>query len=110
MSSYAVPTATIDDVTSAVVLLDVREQYEWDAGHAPDALHIPMGDVPARFGELPEGADVLVVCHIGGRSAEVTAWLVNQGYACRNLAGGMVAYAAAGLPMESENGQPPRAE
>jgi rhodanese-related sulfurtransferase len=93
-----------------VVLLDVREPHEWEAGHAVGALHIPMGDVQARFAELPTESDVVVVCHLGGRSAQVTAWLLEQGYQCRNLTGGMVSYAAAELPMQSENGQSPRVE
>ena len=105
-----VPTVNADQLAADVVLLDVREPIEWDAGHAIGALHIPMHDVPARLGELPSGADLVVVCHIGGRSAQVTSWLNAQGIACRNLAGGMVAYAATGKPLASENGQPPRAE
>ena len=102
-----IPSIDADHLTSKHVLLDVREQHEWDAGHAVGAMHVPMGDVPARFGELPADADVVVVCHVGGRSARVTDWLLGQGYACRNLTGGMLAYAAAGLPLTSENGQPP---
>jgi rhodanese-related sulfurtransferase len=104
------PSITADQLTPGLVLLDVREPHEWEAGHAMGALHVPMGDVPARFGELPTDADVVVVCHLGGRSAQVTAWLLDQGYNCRNLTGGMVAYAAAELPMQSENGQPARVE
>jgi rhodanese-related sulfurtransferase len=104
------PSVSADQLPSDIVLLDVREPQEWEVGHAVGALHIPMGDVPGRFADLPADSDVVVVCHIGGRSARVTAWLVEQGYACRNLTGGMVAYAAAGLPLQSENGQPPRVE
>ena len=100
-----IPSIDADHLTSKHVLLDVREQHEWDAGHAVGAMHVPMGDVPARFGELPADADVVVVCHVGGRSARVTDWLLGQVDACRNLTGGMLAYAAAGLPLTSENGQ-----
>jgi rhodanese-related sulfurtransferase len=101
------PSINADQLTADHVLLDVREPQEWELGHVPGALHIPMGDVPARFGELPTGADVVVMCHLGGRSGQVTAWLLDQGYQCRNLTGGIVAYAAADKPMVSENGQPP---
>ncbi|HVW80112.1 MAG TPA: rhodanese-like domain-containing protein [Mycobacteriales bacterium] len=104
------PSATVDELTEDVVLLDVREDHEWEAGHAVGALHIPMGEVPSRFGELPTGADVVVVCHVGGRSARVAHWLLEQGYPCRNLSGGMLAYAAAGRELASENGQPPRVD
>ena len=86
------------DLPDDVVLVDVREPDEWVAGHAPGALHIPMGQLPDRVGELPQGADVVLVCHIGGRSGRATAWLNQQGFACRNLTGGMVGYAAAGRP------------
>jgi rhodanese-related sulfurtransferase len=95
-----VPTATVSDLNAGLVILDVREQGEWDEGHVPGAIHIPMGDVPARYGELPEGADLIVMCHIGGRSGQVTQWLIAQGVACRNLDGGIVEYAKAGLPIE----------
>ncbi|HEX3707538.1 MAG TPA: rhodanese-like domain-containing protein [Mycobacteriales bacterium] len=105
-----VPAINADELTSDMVLLDVREPVEWDAGHAVGAVHIPMHDVPARVNELPAGADLVIVCHIGGRSAQVTSWLNSHGITCRNLIGGMVAYAATGKPLASENGQPPRAE
>jgi rhodanese-related sulfurtransferase len=107
MQPHQVPTASATDLAADVVLLDVREDDEWAAGHAPGALHVPVSDVPARLAELPLDADVVVVCHGGGRSSRVTAWLMNQGYDCRNLAGGMVAYAAAGHPLESTTGEPP---
>ena len=98
---------TATDLPADVVLLDVREPDEWVAGHAPDAIHIPLGQLIDRVAELPEGADVVVVCHGGGRSSRATAWLNKQGHDVRNLTGGMVAYAAAGHPVVSENGAPP---
>ena len=57
--------ATFDE---SVILLDVREDDEWQRGHAPGAQHIPMGDVPARIGEVDTEAKLFVVCHAGGRS------------------------------------------
>lgn len=102
-----VPAVTATELPDDVVLLDVREPDEWVAGHAPGALHVPMGDLPARLAELPRDSDVVLVCHGGGRSSRATAWLLDQGYSCRNLTGGMVAYAAAGHPLESETGEPP---
>jgi rhodanese-related sulfurtransferase len=107
MQPNEVPSVAATELTEGVVLLDVREPDEWVAGHAPGALHVPLGDVPARFAELPQDADVVVVCHGGGRSSRATAWLLDQGYQCRNLTGGMVAYAAAGHPLESETGATP---
>ncbi|MET7763448.1 rhodanese-like domain-containing protein [Streptomyces sp. NPDC005393] len=83
-------------------LLDVREDDEWAAGHAEGALHIPMGQVVARFGELTEAVGerrVHVVCRVGGRSAQVTQYLVAQGLDAVNVDGGMLAWDAAGRPM-----------
>jgi rhodanese-related sulfurtransferase len=86
-------------VPPGTVLLDVREQDEWDAGHAPGAVHIPLGELPDRVGELPGDAQLMVVCHSGGRSARATAWLSQGGYDAVNLDGGMVDWARAGLPV-----------
>jgi rhodanese-related sulfurtransferase len=91
----------------AGTLLDVREDYEWEAGHAEGAVHIPMEQLPHRLGELDPDEDLLVVCRTGGRSARVTAWLVSQGYSALNVAGGMDAWVEAGKPIVSENGQRP---
>ncbi|ASO17750.1 Thiosulfate sulfurtransferase GlpE [Actinoalloteichus hoggarensis] len=87
-----------------VVLLDVREDDEWQAGHAPDALHIPLGELGARLGELPTDHDVFVVCRSGGRSARATAYLNQNGWDAVNVDGGMKAWAAAGRSVVSESG------
>jgi rhodanese-related sulfurtransferase len=101
------PSVTATELSGDVVLIDVREPDEWVRGHAVGAIHVPLGEVTARFAELPTGGDVVIVCHAGGRSARATAWLLEQGYDCRNLTGGMVAYAAAGHPLEADTGAPP---
>jgi rhodanese-related sulfurtransferase len=89
------PDPLPDDLT----LLDVREPDEWDAGHIEGALHIPMMSVPAQLGSIPVDEPVLVVCHIGSRSARVAAFLQQQGVDASNLSGGMVAWARAGRPI-----------
>jgi rhodanese-related sulfurtransferase len=86
-------------VPADAVLVDVREIDEWEAGHAPDAIHIPLGELTERIGELPEADRLLVVCHSGVRSARATAWLVQNGYEALNVDGGMVDWARAGLPV-----------
>jgi rhodanese-related sulfurtransferase len=101
------PSVTATELSADVVLIDVREPDEWVRGHAVGAIHVPLADVPARFAELPTDGDIVIVCHAGGRSARATTWLLDQGYDCRNLTGGMIAYAAAGHPLQSENGAPP---
>ncbi|HEX4056894.1 MAG TPA: rhodanese-like domain-containing protein [Galbitalea sp.] len=77
-------------------LLDVREQDEWDAGHAPSANLIPMGQLMDRIDEVPDDAEVLVICHSGYRSWVVTKALVAAGYDAVNVAGGMEAWESAG--------------
>jgi rhodanese-related sulfurtransferase len=77
-------------------MLDVREQDEWDRGHAPQAHLIPMGSIMSRIDELPDGAQIVVICHSGYRSWQVTKALVNEGYDAVNVAGGMEAWQSAG--------------
>lgn len=102
---------TVDDldpgqpVPHGFVVLDVREQNEWDAGHVPGALHIPMAQLPERVEELPE-AELLVVCRSGGRSARASSWLNHAGYDAYDLQGGLGAWERAGLPLESDDGDP----
>jgi rhodanese-related sulfurtransferase len=104
-----VPSIGADDVPADAYLLDVREDDEWAAGHAPDAHHLPMMEVPARLAEVPAEGDVVVVCRMGGRSAQVVAYLANQGWDnVRNLDGGMQDWAALGKPLVSDDGGPPR--
>ncbi|WIM96484.1 rhodanese-like domain-containing protein [Actinoplanes oblitus] len=104
-----VPSVTPDQVGSAAFLLDVREPDEWVAGHAPGAHHLPMMEVPARMAEVPADGEVVVICRAGGRSGQVVAYLMNNGWDnVRNLDGGMQSWAAHGRDMVSEDGQPAR--
>ncbi|MFJ8823886.1 rhodanese-like domain-containing protein [Streptomyces sp. NPDC102467] len=105
-----VPTVGVDELKADDFLLDVREDDEWQAGHAAGALHIPMSEFVARYGELteasPQDGRVSVVCRVGGRSAQVTQYLLQQGVDAVNVAGGMQAWEAAGRPVVDDNGQP----
>ena len=83
------------------VLLDVRERDEWNAGHAPGARHVPLGDLPNRLDSLPRDRQVVVVCRSGHRSSQATSFLVRSGFDVVNLDGGMRAWATAGLPLEA---------
>ena len=84
-----------------VMILDVREQSEWDEVHIPGATLIPMGDIPARIKEIPTDKTVIVQCRSGNRSSQVTDYLRKQGMTnVHNLAGGMNEWQAAGLPVE----------
>jgi rhodanese-related sulfurtransferase len=90
----------VDEVADAF-LLDVREDDEWTEGHAPQAVHVPMYDVPQRLDVLPAEGPIAVICHVGARSAQVAHWLRAQGFDAHNVDGGMIAWAAAGLRIES---------
>jgi rhodanese-related sulfurtransferase len=75
------------------ILLDVREDMELDIARIPFALHIPMGETPARLAELDADKTIICMCHHGGRSAQVAAFLAAQGYTqALNLAGGINAW------------------
>lgn len=108
MDDADVPEVAIADVPEtfgdAVVLLDVREDDEWQRGHAPGAQHIPMGDVPARMAEIDTDGDLFVVCRSGGRSQRVAQYLARNGYEPVNVAGGMTAWAGAGRPVVTKDG------
>jgi rhodanese-related sulfurtransferase len=110
MSSPQIPTVAVADVSDDAHLLDVREDDEWVAGHAPDAQHLPMHEIPARLAEVPTDRNVVVVCRSGGRSARVVEFLLHNGWDnVHNLAGGMQDWAAAGRPVVAEGGlAPPR--
>ena len=104
-----VDSVPASEVADDAYLLDVREDDEWSAGHAPGAHHLPMQDVPARMGEVPMDDDVYVICRSGGRSAQVTAYLQANGFdQVRNVDGGMRAWAAAGRPLEAAGDEDPR--
>lgn len=100
-------TVTVSGIPEEARILDVREDYEWVAGHAPGALHIPLDQLPARLGELDPDEDLYVICRTGGRSFRATQWLSGQGYSALNVAGGMDQWLETGMPLVSDNGLKP---
>ena len=100
-------TVAVTDVPKDAFILDVREDFEWEAGHAAGATHVALGTLPERVSELDPDVDTYVICRTGGRSAQAAAWLTGMGYTAFNIAGGSDAWIEAKLPMESENGQEP---
>ena len=105
-----IPEVSVSDAAARVrdgaFLLDVRNDDEWAAGHSPDAHYVTLQQVPTRAGEVPNDRAVMVVCRAGGRSAQATEWLVANGYDAHNVLGGMQAWAAAGLPVVTDDGGP----
>lgn len=100
----------IDLVAKGVYLIDVREQDEWDRGHAAGAHFVPMSRLGDLVDEVPKDRQVLVICHSGGRSARVTHSLVTAGYDAVNVAGGSSAWAGADGPLESDGPDEARIE
>jgi phage shock protein E len=100
--------ATVDVATVAsimeredVVVLDVRETWEYEAGHIPGVTLIPMGEVPQRLSEIPTDKTVVVTCRTGNRSGQVTDYLRQQGFDnVHNMGGGIVDWEAAGYAIE----------
>ena len=88
------------------VLLDVREQSEWRAGHAPQARHLVLSQLQDHLGELPTDRPIITVCRSGRRSAIAANLLTRHGYQATNLTGGMNAWAAADLPVITNGGKP----
>lgn len=87
------------------VLLDVREPDEWASGHAPGAIHIPLGEVSERIAELDPDLQILVMCRSGARSERATQYLNHFGYEATNLDGGILAWQEVNLPIVVEDGE-----
>jgi rhodanese-related sulfurtransferase len=105
-----IPEIDVTDVGAraedGMVVLDVREPDEWSLGRIAGSLHVPMGELRARQDELPTDRPLVVVCRSGNRSAIVVGALLDAGYDAVNLAGGLQAWAGAGLPLVAEGGAP----
>jgi len=106
-----VPTVDIsgvpDPLPDGLAVVDVREPVEWQHGHIEGSIHIPLRELTSRLEEVPEG-QTLVVCKVGGRSAQAVMWLAQQGRDVVNLEGGLIDWAAAGRSLVSETGHPPQ--
>ncbi len=101
-----VPQVPAAEVPADAFLLDVREAEEWAAGHVPGALHIPLGELGARYLEIDRDSTLYVICRSGTRSAHAAQALAGAGWEALNVADGMVGWRAAGRPMTSESGAP----
>jgi len=80
-------------------LIDVREEYEYAAGHVPGSVNLPMSTLGTRLEELP-GEAFDVICQVGGRSARVVEALEARGYDVTNVEGGVGEWIAAGYPVD----------
>jgi hydroxyacylglutathione hydrolase len=76
-----------------VVVLDVRDESEWDTGHLAEAIHLPLATLAARLNEVPRGRPIVVHCQAGSRSAIATSLLTASGFPdVRNMTGGIAAW------------------
>jgi rhodanese-related sulfurtransferase len=98
------PTGARRLADEGALLLDVREDGEWAAGHAPGAQHLRLGLLGQE--RPPEGRRIVAVCRSGNRSGKATEVLRAWGYDAVNLAGGMKAWAEAGLSVVTDDGTP----
>jgi rhodanese-related sulfurtransferase len=95
------------EVPEQAYLLDVREDDEWLAGHAPGAQHIPLGALGELCGQIPRDRDVYVICRSGIRSARAAQALNAAGWRALNVADGMHGWQSAGRVMTSGSGAAP---
>ena len=83
-------------VRDGATLLDVRENGEWKSGHAPGAIHVPLGDIDKAARRIKQGRPVVVMCASGMRSRTAAKHLRSLGYDATSLSGGMAAWQRAG--------------
>ena len=107
-----IPLTVVDvDVATArqmiddgALLLDIREPHEWEAGHSPEAVYLPLAWVSDAKASIPAGSRVVVTCRSGNRSRVGTEVLLANGYQAVNLAGGMQAWVDAGETLVDMHG------
>jgi rhodanese-related sulfurtransferase len=81
------------------MLVDVRHDHEYEDGHVPGAVLIPLPDLPDRVSELPTDREFYVMCRTAGRSGRAVEWLVEQGFDARLVEGGIIAWYDSGQPV-----------
>jgi rhodanese-related sulfurtransferase len=109
-----IPTASVggvpDPLPDGLLVLDVREDEEWAAGHVEGSLHVPLMQLGERYDDLPglkAAEQTLVVCRSGNRSAYAAGFLIQNGVDAVNLDGGLLAWDAAGRALVADGDRPP---
>jgi rhodanese-related sulfurtransferase len=97
--------AASDKVEGGAQLVDVRQDYEWEAGRIDGAIHIPLEELPGRAAELDRERPVVFQCRTGSRSSFAAQAFGEAGFDAYNLAGGLEAWVAAGKPIVPEDGE-----
>jgi rhodanese-related sulfurtransferase len=88
-----------------VDLIDVREPEEYEAGRIAGARHIPLAQLPAQAGDLGRERPIVFYCRTGSRSAMATEAFRGAGFDAHNMAGGLLDWEAAGLPLDPADGR-----
>lgn len=90
--------AFVSLLAGGVTVVDVREPDEYEAGHVPGAVPIPLGEIEDRAGEVPAGSTVYLICALGGRSRRAAEHLATLGRDVVNVEGGTTGWIEAGHP------------
>lgn len=91
-------------VEEGAQLVDVRDDHEWEAGHIPGAIHIPLPKLSERVGEIDRERPVVLYCRGGSRCEMATEALAAAGFDAAKLEGGVVGWSKQSLPLEPEDG------
>ncbi len=97
-----ISVADLDALGPDVVLIDVRENDEWADGHVPHAHHVALGTVPDHLDRF-DGTPTYVICKVGARSWRACEFVAAHGRQVVNVAGGMLAWRAAGFDVSTES-------
>jgi hydroxyacylglutathione hydrolase len=107
----SVEQVSVDDLAAGQkgrLVVDVRGEAEWQAGHLKDSILVPLSELPDRLADIPAEHQLVVLCQTGSRSAVAASYLRFRGRArASNLAGGIVGWITAGLPVERQGPRPP---
>jgi len=97
---------SIDDLEYAIsegsMVIDVREDWEFESGHAPTAHHIPLNSITDHVGEIPKDQTIYIICQSGGRSMTAANYLEAQGFDVVSVAGGTGAWISSGKQVSFE--------
>lgn len=94
------PDVAQQELIAGTRLIDVREPHEFDAGHAPGAELIPLGQLSSALRDMPASSEILFICRSGNRSAYATEMAARMGMKAKNVRGGIIAWYRGGLPIE----------
>lgn len=97
---------TIDQLAQAIpagaFVIDVREAWEFESGHVPNARHVPLNSIPENLSVLPKDQKIWIICQSGGRSMTAANYLEAQGFDVVSVAGGTGSWIGSGKEVSFE--------